>query len=187
MKKLSVILVLAIVFSLLSLTASAATQDPWGPHYYTPQHGEAGAFSWGVAAINCTWSAEQVEDWYWRQNGNPLSYSLEIEFRPNTAPIKLWDKPSKEDFVSNFPAAYYQFEDGENEDDVSVCSAAISAFDQYTSYYGIIWLDPKENVSFSNRPVTIESELGLWLLFDSLPLNYEQYPGPTYFGNYYSW
>lgn len=197
LKKISFILVFAVLlsaFSATSLTASADDETTWGAdgrEFYTPYTGLMGAFSSEVEVYGLKWNAVQIAQLIFTQGNSILDLSSEFEFRPidiyynPVEPTTLWYTPDDSDFISNLPSAAYEFD----ENDVTICSHYTLGVSAETSYYGHLYLTPRVTSGWGSRYMVMESELGYYVPIygDSIPIDYETMTSARLCGCLWAW
>lgn len=190
-KKTAFVFVLILSLSIfLLIPVFAATQDPWGPNWYTPYSGSMKAASGYVEAKDLYWSSSSLSTFATLQAGTSWFLVTEYEFRPNSGhPIDYWQNPSTSDYFSNFPSAYYEFEGGtsDSDNDIAVCCGHVNGCYTSTAYYGRIYLNSQPGANFSSNTLQLESEYGIYILFDALPSNYELWQTSANFNTDYPW
>ncbi len=175
-----IFLIIGLVLS-ISIIASAATLDQWGPNWYTPYDALVSVQSDMIYADFMEWNSSQISQYH-------PHYCWELEFRPTGGnnPDDYWD--GVDDFLTNLPAGYYEYEEGQGSDDndITIGSHSVENASSSIDYYGFLYLNEK---SSTPSGIVIESELGddLGLIFDGLPLRYEYFKTNAQQGVYYSW
>lgn len=202
MKKVSLILTMAILLSIssvFSMTASADDDSTWpgGRAYFVPYDGSMGAFSNEVEVYGAKWDSSQLSTIALLNLVPYASVSIEFEFRPidvyyNTVhPIDLWYAPSSGNFSSNLPSATFEFESGTTPDDndVTICCLAAADLVANKSYYGSLSLTKKPNANFSNKYLVMSVEVGYYIpaYGDSIPISEQAMSSARLFGLLYSW
>ena len=177
--------ILTIVLALSTSTAAiAATQETWGPHWYTPTHGRAVFQTTYVAGFNLKWLQSSLNQYL------ADVYYWELEFRPclngsYVPTTNIYNVNAGGNFVTNLPMSYYEYSTSDTED-ISFGCADCSLLNASTTYYGNINLTPKSGVS-TNYQAVVESEYGLWLNTDGLPLRYEQHGTAPFLNHFIEW
>lgn len=175
-----------MVSSMMSMGASAATGYSWGPQYFTPDTGSFWANSRLVEVWNLKWNYQDLVALSNKQAEEGLDLTVEYEFRPEADSHSIW--ASVRSFTSNLPSAFYELQVFDH-DDISIGSRKVTNCSTITTYYGDLGTNPADSASVVTRNYMFESELGKWMLVDSLPLAYERYKnGATCtFDTTYTW
>lgn len=175
LKKL--LIIVGAVVGLMSVevpSTYAATQDSWGPHWYTPYDGTAQA-NWDYMLVtNLYWSQSSINSYNW-------SDSWEWEFRTHTLSPSAWWYESS--FYSNLPDAYKEFD----ENDITIGSHSVQNAVAGTAYYGVFNLinwdtDPNFTMTFESEVGTDGGGYG-----DALPYRYEVFGYNCKINTNYSW
>lgn len=162
--------------TIASASVYAATQDPWGPQWYTPYDGNAEANASYVTVTGLKWYQSSISEYDWTD-------AWEWEFRPNSgSPSNYWG--SAQSFYTNLPNGYYEHPD---PNDVTIGCHSPQSLSASTSYYGYLGLQRKSGVTYPT--FTMESELGndYGAFGDAVPVRYEIFKTNALINTDYYW
>lgn len=163
-------------------SASAATQDTWGPNWYTPYKGYTKPHWDYLTVSKIAWSQSSIDKYDWSD-----SWEWEFRTKNGNSPDHFWYGP--ESFYSNLPDAYYEYEHTISSDanDMAIASHSVQNAVANKEYYGTLYLDNKAIIPID---LVIESEVGTDFgstTSDSVPYRYEVFKWTANVGKEYTW